>query len=67
MGPFNSYVKRNVAASLKIEGKEASPEAVKINDEFLKGKIDSETAIKSILKLHGIKSKAKTKKARCRI
>lgn len=60
------YITSNVKATLAIENKEASPEARLINKKFLDNEINSETAIKSILKLYGI-TKAKNKKARCKV
>jgi hypothetical protein len=48
-------IKRNCKATLKIEGIEPSRQAENINDLFLNGYIDSDTAIKQILKFWGCK------------
>lgn len=61
---LKDYISRNVKATLAIEKKAASPEAIEINEQFLNNEIDSKTAIESILKLYGI-TKAKNKRVRC--
>lgn len=48
------YIKKNCKATLKIEGKEPSKQAENINDLFLKGFIDSKTAIDQIKKFYGV-------------
>lgn len=60
-----NYIKSNVKATLKIEGKQASPEAIEINDQFLDGNIDSKTAIEAIKNLYNIETKVK--KTRCKV
>lgn len=43
-------IQKSVEGSLAVEGAKASDEAKKINTEFLKGNISSDTAVKNIIK-----------------
>jgi hypothetical protein len=46
------YIQSQTLATLKIEGLEPSQQAININLLFLKGYIDSNTAIKQIIKFY---------------
>lgn len=47
-------IQKNVGASLEVENKKASDEAIEINFRFLNGEITSNQAIKQIKEVYGL-------------